>query len=185
MTQLMKVSSIFRNAGWSMIPESFFELKRGLDLERERLRGRPWLALLKRDEIESDGSRYDRIELMETFDQEEVAIEAAGNRLVAALEEDRQVRFGNREWRVVASGPEVKAFTMQAEKAGRLISNFHYGYKLMLGDFNIRYCVAHVVRVDPDRVIDDDLFDWLGAEQELIGYLCEKGKVQGGVAVAG
>ena len=156
MTELMKVSSVFRNAGWSIIPESILEMKRGLDLERERLHGRPWLLVLKRDEIESDGSRYDRIELTETFDQASMAIEAAWNRLVATLKEDSQVRFGNREWRLVASGPEVKAFTVQAAKASRLHSAFHYGYKLTRGGFNIRYCVAHVVRVDPERVIDDD-----------------------------
>ena len=125
------------------------------------------------------------VELTESYEQQSLAIEAAWSRLRVTLKEDKRVKFGNGEWRMEASGPKVKAFTVQAEMASRIRPIFSYGYKLRLWDFNIRYCVAHVVRVDPERVIDDDLFDWLGAEWELISYLCEKGRVQGKVAVTG
>ncbi len=173
---LIPVSSVFKNARSSLISGAHFELQRGLFRERERLRGRPWLLLLKRNEIEVDGSWYDRIELVDTFDREKEAVDAAAVGLQAAFQEDQHKRYGAEDWRLEAKGPEVKAMSISGPRESRLRSAFRYGYKLRRFGLHIRYGVIDIVRVNPERVVDDDLFDYLGAESEVIAYLCEKGR---------
>ncbi len=176
---VLSLSDVFRTAETSVIPKAHFELQRGLHLERKRLRGRPWLVLLRRDEIEFDGSRYDRVELVQTFHQTEEAKAAAWNRLCEVYFEDIKPELGNGRWTLVAKGPEVEPLTLPTPPPGGKQPVYRYGYKLANSSgLHIRYAVAHVVPVNPERVIDDALFDFLDAEWELISYLCEKGEVR-------
>jgi len=176
----MKITTIPLNQihpDWegSLIPSDFDALKRGIERERVRLFGLPFLTLTFRKEFDYDGL-MEYLQLLEGFSDEATAIHYVEQLTEQTLSASLVApSYGDYIWRHDASRDNE---CIKARHEGSLVRCIHLrSFRITLDSgYDIKYFQFEVLCVNHPGVLGPDLFSYYDAESEWVDYLKSKGK---------
>ena len=151
-----------------MIPSAVESLRRGIELERERFRGKPFIVATTEREYDYDGAT-ETFALREGFSGEEPAIEYATRCAHAAL------NARDDSWRLI----ETKGQPPFSQRTPRetVTLAFQARFKLATDSgYDSVYFEADVLHVKDPEIIGCELFTYLAAESEVAWYLVKRGE---------
>ena len=158
-------------------PETLDDVKRGIELERARLAGMPFLAL-RFDQKNPLGRLEESLEVLEGFSDEASAIryveQLADQTLTASLAEPG---FEESTWRHDASCDNVRIKPCQESSHVRCIHLRSFRIELETGR-SPKSFQFEVLAVNLPEGIGSDLFPYYDADHQWYRYLYSKGKVQ-------
>jgi hypothetical protein len=158
-----------------LIPPAFAAVLEGLRRVRARLGNRPFVALVFRQDFDSDGLGG-TLELLESFSDRAAAVDfvekAAETALAAALAEPS---YGPYRWRL--DDPPGASSRFKRGPAGTAVASVHSRtFKLVNGSgYDSKHFQFEVVRVTGGEAVGPALFTFIDAEPEWTSFLSSKG----------
>jgi hypothetical protein len=161
-------------SGWSgqRIPSAFAALTRGIEREKARLSGLPYLGLMFRREFDYDGAT-EYLELLRGFSDQGAAVHYA-EELAAQILADSLAE--SPDWRVDTSWDNAR---VKPAHDGASVQCAHLrSFRVFDGSsgFNSKYFQIEVLCVDPLDGVGQNLFAYLDAGDEWVSYFISRGK---------
>lgn len=174
-TPLVPLSSICPTWKQSFVPDAVEVLKLGMEAERARFRGKPFVVLVRRSEFNYDGLR-ESLEFLEGFPAADEALAHARSCAEAARNTTaNEPCYGDRRWRVV-DGPRTSQSQDRTE-TGPVRTIFVERFQMENGSgYDVRYFTYGVLEIQGPDIIDCELFTYLDSEWEITSYLMRRGK---------
>lgn len=172
---LIPLSQIHPSWGGSLIPSAFDALTRGIERERIRLFGLPFLTLTFSQDYDMDGL-MEYLQLLEGFSDEASAIhyveQLTEQTLSASL---GKPGYGNYKWRHDASRDNER---VKAKHESSLVRCIHLkSFRITLDSgYDIKYFQFEVLCVNLPAVVGPDLLTYYDAQNEWEDYFISKGK---------
>ena len=154
----------------SLIPSAFDALMLGIERERMRFFGLPFVTLIFRQEYDYDGLTV-YLQLLEGFSDEANAIlhieQLAEQSLSESLAEPSDGKY---KWRHDVSRDNER---FKAKHESSLVRGIHLNSFKILNDsgYDTKYFQFEVLRVNHPAVLGPDLFMYFDAEDEWASYL--------------
>jgi len=173
--ELVPLSSVCPCWTGSLIPSAVEALRRGLERERERLRGKPFVVIATRHEFDYDGlAEY--VELLDGFSAEDRAVEYAERSAeVARRSTLAEPSCGRYRWQVVEGAWSPLFDDRQDCEHVRRV--FRERLKMANGSgYESKYFEFDVLHVSATEIVGPELFAYLGTESEVTWYLIRLGE---------
>ena len=165
--RMVSLDPLVPGCGWSIAEPYHLPVEAGIRAERERLRGRAWLVVLYERSLHYDGI-LETVRLDEGFDENGPALARAG---VLLRERIESVRALHPLWRV---GRRHVRWPVLAEVAGKRVQPLQ-DFFIDDGEGWENHHIHVAVLALPTIPIDKELFDAIGAADELRFYFGEIG----------
>lgn len=180
MTSLTPLSSVWSSWKGGLIPSAFAALQRGIQRERERFRGKPFVAVAQRCEIDYDGL-WKYFDLIEGFADQPTAVNHVRRQAEAALSSAiAEPSYGTYRWQVV--DPSVAPLFFQKGPNNPSINSvFCERFKVANGSgYDSKYFEFEVLHVTSAEIIGPELFSFVGGTFEWTSFLISRGENSGG-----
>lgn len=176
LSSLISLSSVCPCWKRKLIPSAVEALRRGVELERKRFRGKPFVFVGSRYEIDYDGP-LEYVDLFEGFETEDTAVGYAERWVVTARQAAlTEASYGDYHWRWAAygSGPQ---WDHHRQDRGFVRRVFHEQFKVdHSSEYESKYFEFDVLHVSGPDVIGTELFTYLGMEFGVTGHLMDRGR---------
>jgi hypothetical protein len=163
-----------------LIPSAFAALNRGIDKERARFRGKPFVVVAQRHEFDFDGlTEY--LELLEGFVDQPPAILYARQKAEGALSRElSEPSYGDYQWQLVEAR-QPYPFNLPCPESSTVNRVFSDSFKVANGSgYDSKYIGFEVLYVTSAEIISPELFSFLKAESEWVSFLISRGESEDG-----
>jgi hypothetical protein len=177
MPELVSLSTIYPFWKISYIPSAVESVRRGIDKERERFHGKPFVVVATSYYVDYSNSGI-RIQLIDGFSTEDEAVSCALKNAEDAVKRTKAIKaYDTYEWEVVY-WPCMISMT-EREDSEHVQRRFYEIISLTCDSgYDYKQFVFEVLYVDAAETIGPELLMYLGESHELFSFFGDQGCAQ-------
>ncbi len=170
---LSSVCSCWRS---QLIPSALRDLQRGIEREKDRLIGKPFVVVMTCQVLDYDGLTGE-LALLEGFTDKATAIQYAQTRATATLAQAlaEPPPWGDHGWRLVEDSALPRSY--RRRPTATIASVFTRRLEVATGTgYDCKQFEFDVLHVAAAEIVGPELFCFLDAEGDWTSYLIERGR---------